>query len=79
MTVTFATANATAVAPGDYVAKTGTVTFAAGTTTKNIGIVINGDTAKEATETFRVNLSNAAGANASIGDAQAVGTIQNDD
>jgi hypothetical protein len=79
VTVTFATANATAVAPGDYVAKTGTVTFAAGTTTKNIGIVINGDTAKEATETFRVNLSNAAGANASIGDAQAVGTIQNDD
>jgi hypothetical protein len=79
VTVNFATANATAVAPGDFVAKTGTVTFLAGQTTKNIGITINGDAVKEANETFRVNLSAAAGGDASIGDAQAVGTIQNDD
>src|SRR6185369_592727 len=53
------------------------VTFAPGETSKSIVIAVNGDTLNEADETFFVNLSNAA--NATIGDAQGVVTIVNDD
>jgi C4-type Zn-finger protein len=78
VTVEFATANGTATAPSDYVAGSGTVTFAAGETAKTITVGVNGDTAREANETFTVNLANAAG-NATIADGHAVGTILNDD
>jgi hypothetical protein len=78
VTVGFSTANGTANAPGDYVAGSGTVTFAAGQTTKPVTVQVNGDTTVEASETFDVNLANAAG-NATIADAQAIGTIANDD
>ena len=62
VTVNFATANGTATAGSDYVAKTGTLTFAAGETTKTISIAAVGDTAVEANEGFTVVLSNAVGA-----------------
>src|SRR5207253_3197586 len=77
ITVTFATANGTAIAPSDYVAASGTLTFAVGESSKNIMVKVNGDTLNEPDETFFVNLSNAA--NASITKAQGVGTIRNDD
>ncbi len=41
-------------------------------------VQVNGDTTVEPNETFTVNLSNATG-NATITDAQGVGTIVNDD
>lgn len=40
----------------DYVTRTGTPTFAPGETTKTITIVVNGDSKKEANETFRQEL-----------------------
>ncbi|MFO0823880.1 MAG: putative Ig domain-containing protein [Gemmataceae bacterium] len=77
VTVNYATADGTALAASDYVAASGTVTFNTGETSKTISITINGDTTVEVDETFALNLSGAT--NASISDAQAVGTITNDD
>jgi hypothetical protein len=77
--VDFSTANGTATTTdGDYVAKTGTVQFAANETSKTVSITINGDTKVEANETFSVGLSNATGG-ATVGDGTGVGTISNDD
>ncbi len=77
--VDYATANGTAVAPGDYLAiPTTLLSFAAGQTSRTVTVVVNGDTLKEANETFFVNLTNATGG-AVISDNQGVGTIVNDD
>jgi Calx-beta domain len=78
VTVDFSTANGTATAPGDYVAGSGTVNFAPGETAKTVTVQVNGDTRKEANETFTVNLASAIG-NATIADGHAIGTIVNDD
>ncbi len=77
VTVAYSTANGTATADADYGATSGTLTFAAGETSKTVHVDIGGDTASEANETFTVTLSNASGA--TIADATAVGTIVNDD
>ncbi len=77
MTVAYATANGTATAGSDYVAKSGTLTFAAGTTQQTIDVTVNGDTVVEPNETFVVNLSSPSGA--TIADSQGQGTISNDD
>ena len=68
MTVNYATANGTATAGSDYVAGSGTLTFAAGVTSQTITVAVNGDIAERGRETFSSNLS--AAVNASIGDAQ---------
>jgi hypothetical protein len=76
--VSFATANGTATtADNDYVAKSGTLVFAPGQTSKSISVVVKGDKKKEANETFFVNLSDAM--NATIVGPQGVGEILNDD
>jgi hypothetical protein len=77
VTVNCATADDTATQTGDYVATSGTLTFASGETTKPVTVVVNGDTTDEADERFYVNLSNAT--NATIADNQGVGTITDDD
>ncbi|MFM6072941.1 MAG: beta strand repeat-containing protein, partial [Dolichospermum sp.] len=79
VTVNYATANGTATAGSDYTATTGTLIFNVnpGETSKQITVSVLGDSLFEANETFFVNLSNAT--NASIADAQAQGTITNDD
>ncbi|WP_425066857.1 Calx-beta domain-containing protein [Reyranella sp.] len=77
VTVAYSTANDTATAGSDYVASNGTLTFAAGETSKTVHVDISGDTVFEGNETFAVTLSNASGA--TIADATAVGTIVNDD
>ncbi|MGQ0621594.1 MAG: Calx-beta domain-containing protein, partial [Panacagrimonas sp.] len=77
VTVNFATANATAVAPGDYTAKSGSLSFAPGTTSKPVSVTVKGDSTRESSETFQVNLSGPV--NATIGDGQGIGTITNDD
>jgi hypothetical protein len=77
VTVAFATANGTAIAPADYAAKSGTVTFNAGQTSKRIGILIKGDSLNEPNETFTVLLSNPSGA--TVADGTGVGTILDDD
>jgi hypothetical protein len=77
ISVNYATANGTGTAGSDYVAASGTLTFAPGTTTQSITVTINGDTTLEPDETFSVNLSSPVAA--TIADASAVGTILNDD
>jgi hypothetical protein len=78
VTFDIATANGTATAGSDYVAKATTgLRIAAGATSKTFAVSINGDTTQEPDETFFVNLSNAVGA--ALGDGSAVGTITNDD
>jgi large repetitive protein len=76
-TVSYATANGTAVSPNDYSLKTGTLTIAAGRTTGTVSISVKGDTLVESEETFAVNLSNPV--NATIADGQGQGRILNDD
>jgi hypothetical protein len=75
--VRFATANGSAKAPEDYVARSGQITIPAGTKTKVIDIFIKGDRKREPNETFKVNLSRATGGG--ILDSQAIATIKNDD
>jgi hypothetical protein len=77
VTVDYATANGTATAGSDYQSTSNTLTFNPGDTSKQITVLVNGDTLVEPDETFFVNLSSASGANISTG--QGVGTIQNDD
>ncbi len=77
VTVSYSTANGSAIASNDYVAMSGTLTFNPGDTTKTITVVVNGDTLNEANETFFVIISNPV--NATIADGQGLGTITNDD
>jgi hypothetical protein len=77
VSVDFATENGTATAPGDYLAASGTLVFDPGQTTESVSVTVNGDTLDEADETYFVNLSNPV--NATIADAQGLGTITDDD
>jgi acetyl esterase/lipase/uncharacterized protein (DUF1330 family) len=61
VTTRFATANSTATAGSDYVARNGTVTFAPGETSKTQSFTVNSDAMSEATESFFVNLSSPSG------------------
>jgi hypothetical protein len=76
--VNFATADGTAsTADNDYVAKSGTLVFAPGQTSKSIPVTVKGDKKKESNETFFLNLTGAT--NATIVGFQGVGEILNDD
>jgi hypothetical protein len=77
ISVKYDTANGTAIAGSDYTATSGTITFAPGETTKTVSVQIIGDRLDEQNENFFVNLSQAI--NANIVDAQAIGTIIDDD
>src|SRR5262245_30191515 len=78
VTVSYATANGTATTGNnDYSAKSGTLTFAPGETSKTIVVSVKGDRRGEANETFFVNLTGPT--NATLADGQGVGTILNDD
>jgi ribosomal protein L35AE/L33A len=77
LSVDYATANATATAPADYVAASGTLNFGAGQTSREVTVVVNGDVLDEANETYTVNLSSPT--NVTIGDGQGLGTITDDD
>jgi hypothetical protein len=75
-TVKFNTSDGTA-GSGDYVAKTATLSFGPGVTTRTVNVTVKGDTKVEPDETFFLNLSQATGA--SIADNRGTGTIRNDD
>ena len=77
VSVNYATSDGTAVAGADYTATSGTLTFAAGETSKTVHVPIIDDSHDEGEETFGFRLSNAAGAR--MGDGQATGTIANTD
>jgi hypothetical protein len=77
--VNFATSNGGATtADHDYVASSGTLSFATGVNTQTISITINGDTKIESNETFSVTLSGATNS-VSISDNLGIGTIFDDD
>jgi probable HAF family extracellular repeat protein len=79
VTMSFRTGDGTAkTSDQDYVAKTGTLTFAPGETTKTITIVVNGDHKKEANETFYLDLFGNSG-NSLFTKKRGLGTILNDD
>ncbi len=77
VTVNYATSNGTALADSDYSSRSGTLSFPPGTTSRTISVPTVADAMPESNETFSVALSGAA--NATIGDATAVGTIVDDD
>ncbi|WP_071189162.1 Calx-beta domain-containing protein [Trichormus sp. NMC-1] len=77
ITVAYQTGNISATAGSDYVAKTGTITFNSGETSKTVSVVINGDTISESDETFKVTLKTPV--NATIADGEGIGTIINDE
>ncbi|HEY0073711.1 MAG TPA: rhamnogalacturonan lyase B N-terminal domain-containing protein [Abditibacteriaceae bacterium] len=77
VTVNYATENGSALQTGDYVGASGTLSFAPHETTKTVTVTLKGDSLNEASETFKVNLSEAV--NATIDDAQGIGSITDDD
>jgi Calx-beta domain/FG-GAP-like repeat/FG-GAP repeat len=79
VTMSYQTGNGTATSgDSDYIAKTGTLTFAPGETTKTITIEVKGDNRKEANETFYLDLFGNSG-NSLITKSRGLGTIWNDD
>ena len=73
----YATTDGSAVAGLDYVANSGTLTFAPGETSKTVSVTVNGDSLDEVNEAFSLNLSNIAGA--TLVDGEAIATIEDDD
>ena len=73
-----ATAGGSCVAGVDYITLTPTIlTFLAEDTAKTVAVLVCGETIYERNQTFVVDLSNPV--RATIGDGQAIGTINNDD
>ena len=60
-TVDFGTADGSANASGDYVAKVGTLTFPAGQTSQTLSVPVKADAVPEVAETFFVDLSGSSG------------------
>ena len=77
--VTFAyrTVDGTASAGEDFAAVSGSLTFAPGATTVTVDVAVSGDSKAEMDETFTVVLGDLV--NAEFSDAQALGTIVDDD
>ncbi|HJZ53745.1 MAG TPA: Calx-beta domain-containing protein [Gemmataceae bacterium] len=79
VTMSFRTVDGTATtSDGDYVAKTGTLTFGPGETTKTITIEVKGDSKKEADEVFYLELFGNS-SNSLFNWTRGIGTILNDD
>jgi len=79
VTVNYATADGKArVSDSDYLAESGTLTFAPGETTKTITIEVKGDRKKEPKETFYVDLFGNS-SNSLITNNRGIGTIVDDD
>jgi len=77
VSVAYATVDGTATAGSDYTAAAGTLIFTPGGVTQPLAVQVLGDVAVEPDETFLVNLTGPV--NATLGDAQGVGTIGDDD
>jgi hypothetical protein len=77
VSVNYTTADGSATAGSDYQAKTGTLVFSPGETSKTISVLVYGDRLPEPSENFFVNLNGPT--NASVADAQGVVTIVDDE
>ena len=74
VTVDYATVDDTAtVTDGDYTAKSGTLVFSPGQTSKTLTVTVTEASVGESTERFKVRLSNPVGAG--ISKADGIGTI----
>lgn len=79
VTMSYRTANGSATTgDSDYVARSGTLTFAPGETKKTITIEVKGDNKREASETFYLELFGLS-SNALFSKNRGIGTILNDD
>jgi hypothetical protein len=79
VTVSFRTADGTAkTSNSDYIARTGTITFAPGETTKTITIEVKGDNKREADEYFYLDLFGNS-SNSVFSNNRGIGAILNDD
>jgi hypothetical protein len=76
--MSFATANGTAEAGEDYIARSGTVTFNPGEATKTISIEVLGDKKREPNEYFYLDLFGNSG-NSLLSKNRGIGTILTDD
>ena len=79
VTVGYATADGTAMSPGDYAAASSSLTFAPGETSKTVTVATNNDIFHEPTETFTLGLTNPTNAETQSGTGTATGTITDDD
>jgi ELWxxDGT repeat protein len=77
VSVHYRTENGTAQAPRDYVAASGMLQFAPGSTSMTVAVMVNGDRRCERDERFFVVLDSAV--NATLGAARGTATILNDD
>ena len=75
VTVEYETGDGTATAPADYEETSGTLTFAAGETSKTVSVPVHRDDHDEGSETMKLVLSDPAGAY--LKRAEATGTIEN--
>lgn len=78
ISVKWATEDVTAVAPSDYTASSGTLTFGAGATSRVIAVPIATDSWNEPNQSFRVKLSGVTGP-AYLVDSAGTGMILDDD
>lgn len=76
--VSYASANGTAGAGADYNAVSGTLSFAAGESSKTVAVATIDDSVDEPGETLSLNLSGPS-AGSTIGDGQGVGTLFDND
>ena len=79
VTMSYQTVNGTATtSDGDYIATSGTLTFAPGETTKTITIEVKGDNKREANEYFYLDMFGNSN-NSQFTKYRGIGTILNDD
>jgi hypothetical protein len=79
VTVNFSTANGSAtVAGNDYIARSGSLTFAAGETSKTVIVEVKADKSRESDEWFALNLTSAS-TNVLMLDSEGLGWILDDD
>ncbi len=79
VSVNYTTVNGTAQAGSDYLATSGTLSFAPGETSKTLSIPVKGDTTVESDENFQVQLSAATNAVLNSAASAATVTLTNDD
>ena len=77
VTVSYATADDTALAGADYFAASGLLTFNPGEVSKTVTVAVIGDSVVEGDETLILSIADAT--NAAVADGTAVGTIQDND
>ena len=79
VTVGYRTADGSANAGEDYTNTTGTLTFAAGDTSRTVSVPVLDDEHDEGSETMTLRLSSPSPARVKLADAEATGTINNTD